>query len=86
VELYTLPVFEKNNKPYFGMSFNYIDFFMLYGNGNSIFLKNLLTTIQKRSPNDFVFMEYFSALYLENSRFIKTVNIIPKECYKRNWF
>jgi hypothetical protein len=86
VELFAFPEFEKNGKPYFGMSFNYIDFFMVYGNGNAVFFKTLLNSIQKRSPNPFVFMEYFSTLYFEKFPLFKTVNIIPTNCYTRNWF
>jgi len=86
VELYTLPEFEKNGRPYFGMSFNYIDFFMAYGNENSLFFETLLNRIQKRSPRSSVFMEYFSTLYVEKFPLIKTVNVISEKCYKRNWF
>jgi hypothetical protein len=86
VELLKLPEFEKNDKPYFGMSFNYIDFFMLYGNGNSSFLKALLNIALKGTPSNYFFMGFFAAVYKQNSQNIKKINIIPKECYKRNWF
>jgi len=88
VELYDIPEFVDNGKPYLGIWGNSIDFFIMYVNGNTQFFVDLLEKVKRFAPpiRWLIFMDFFSLRYRVGGNNIKTVNIISEKCYKRNWF
>lgn len=88
VELFEIPEFAQDNKPYIGTENGWVDFFMMYVNGNTQFFVDLLNDVKKHlyPKSMLVFVDYFNRHYRPGSKNRDKINVFPADCYKRNWF